>query len=82
MLDGEGPLKAEPFYYQLDRTDQLRRRNPLVGPLPRVARLEVAEIDNPLWFQKQYYAAHLLKLLSRILHSLLPWRYSSWPLSQ
>ncbi|QOF86771.1 RHS domain-containing protein [Pseudomonas sp. ADPe] len=64
MLDGEGPLKAEPFYYQLDHLGTPQELTSYGGEIlwsaryrayGNVARLEVAEIDNPLRFQGQYY---------------------------
>ncbi|MCP1642212.1 RHS repeat-associated protein [Pseudomonas citronellolis] len=66
MLDGEGPLKAEPFYYQLDHLGTPQELTSYGGEIlwsaryrayGNVARLEVAEIDNPLRFQGQYYDA-------------------------
>ncbi|MDI2590369.1 DUF6531 domain-containing protein [Pseudomonas sp. 681] len=66
MLDGEGPLKAEPFYYQLDHLGTPQELTDYSGEIiwsakyrayGNLATLDVAEIDNPLRFQGQYYDA-------------------------
>ncbi|MGE8097436.1 RHS repeat-associated core domain-containing protein [Pseudomonas fluorescens] len=66
MLDGEGPLKAEPFYYQLDHLGTPQEITDYSGEIMwsakyraygNLATLDVAEIDNPLRFQGQYFDA-------------------------
>ncbi|AHZ72930.1 hypothetical protein OU5_5851 [Pseudomonas mandelii JR-1] len=66
MLDGEGPLKAEPFYYQLDHLGTPQELTDYSGEIMwsakyraygNLATLDVAEIDNPLRFQGQYFDA-------------------------
>lgn len=66
MLDGEGPLKATPFYYQLDHLGTPQELTDYSGDIMwsakyraygNVAALDVAEIDNPLRFQGQYFDA-------------------------
>lgn len=60
MLDGEGPLKVEPFYYQLDHLGTPQELTDYSGEIKwsakyraygNLATLDVAEIDNPLRFQ-------------------------------
>ena len=64
MLDGEGPLKAEPFYYQLDHLGTPQELTDYSGEIMwsakyraygNLATLDIAEIDNPLRFQGQYF---------------------------
>ncbi|CAN7384125.1 RHS domain-containing protein [Pseudomonas sp. LjRoot277] len=66
MLDGEGPLKAEPFYYQLDHLGTPQELTDYSGEIMwsakyraygNLATLDIAEIDNPLRFQGQYFDA-------------------------
>ncbi|QLL13731.1 RHS repeat-associated core domain-containing protein [Pseudomonas chlororaphis] len=66
MLDGEGPLKAEPFYYQLDHLGTPQELTDYSGEIMWSARyraygnlavLDIEEIDNPLRFQGQYFDA-------------------------
>jgi RHS repeat-associated protein len=66
MLDGEGPLKAAPFYYQLDHLGTPQELTDYSGEIMwsakyraygNLATLDVAEIDNPLRFQGQYFDA-------------------------
>jgi len=66
MLDGEGPLKAAPFYYQLDHLGTPQELTDYSGEIMWSARyraygnlaaLDVSEIDNPLRFQGQYFDA-------------------------
>ncbi|MHC8365317.1 RHS repeat-associated core domain-containing protein [Pseudomonas sp. ZT5P21] len=66
MLDGEGPLKAEPFYYQLDHLGTPQELTDYSGEIMwsakyraygNLAALDIAEIDNPLRFQGQYFDA-------------------------
>ncbi|WP_236562942.1 RHS repeat-associated core domain-containing protein [Pseudomonas koreensis] len=64
MLDGEGPLKATPFYYQLDHLGTPQELTDYSGAIMwsakyraygNLAALDVSEIDNPLRFQGQYF---------------------------
>ncbi len=64
MLDGEGPLKAAPFYYQLDHLGTPQELTDYSGEIMwsakyraygNLASLDVSEIDNPLRFQGQYF---------------------------
>ncbi|GFM66101.1 hypothetical protein PSCICJ_22190 [Pseudomonas cichorii] len=64
MLDGEGPRKATPFYYQLDHLGTPQELTDYSGEIMwsakyraygNLAALDVAEIDNPLRFQGQYF---------------------------
>ncbi|MFJ5240111.1 RHS repeat-associated core domain-containing protein [Pseudomonas neuropathica] len=66
MLDGEGPLKATPFYYQLDHLGTPQELTDYSGEIMwsakyraygNLAALDIAEIDNPLRFQGQYFDA-------------------------
>ncbi|WP_185752808.1 RHS repeat-associated core domain-containing protein [Pseudomonas fluorescens] len=66
MLDGEGPLKATPFYYQLDHLGTPQELTDYSGEIMwsakyraygNLAALDVTEIDNPLRFQGQYFDA-------------------------
>ncbi len=66
MLDGEGPLKAKPFYYQLDHLGTPQELTDYSGEIMwsakyraygNLATLDIAEIDNPLRFQGQYFDA-------------------------
>ncbi|WP_242485091.1 RHS repeat-associated core domain-containing protein [Pseudomonas sp. TH39(2020)] len=66
MLDGEGPLKATPFYYQLDHLGTPQELTDYSGEIMwsakyraygNLATLEIAEIENPLRFQGQYFDA-------------------------
>jgi RHS repeat-associated protein len=66
MLDGEGPLKAAPFYYQLDHLGTPQELTDYSGEIMWSAKyraygnlvaLDVSEIDNPLRFQGQYFDA-------------------------
>ena len=66
MLDGEGPLKAAPFCYQLDPlgtpqevTDYSGeiRWSPKYRAYGNLAALDVSDIDKPLRFQGQYFDA-------------------------
>jgi RHS repeat-associated protein len=66
MLDGEGPLEATPFYYQLDHLGTPQELTDYSGEIMwsakyraygNLAALDVAEIDNPLRFQGQYFDA-------------------------
>jgi RHS repeat-associated protein len=66
MLDGEGPLKATPFYYQLDHLGTPQELTDYSGDIMwsakyraygNLAALDVSEIDNPLRFQGQYFDA-------------------------
>ena len=65
MLQGKGS-EAEPFYYQLDHLGTPQELTSAGGEIlwsvkyrayGNVAKLEIAEIDNPLRFQGQYYDA-------------------------
>lgn len=64
MLDGEGPQKAEPYYYQLDHLGTPQELTTYSGEIMwsakyraygNLAALDVNEIDNPLRFQGQYF---------------------------
>ncbi|MBV4477881.1 RHS domain-containing protein [Pseudomonas sp. COW3] len=64
MLDGQGPLKATPFYYQLDHLGTPQELTDYSGEIMwsakyraygNLAALDVSEIDNPLRFQGQYF---------------------------
>ncbi|KPB92548.1 RHS repeat-associated core domain protein containing protein [Pseudomonas syringae pv. maculicola] len=66
MLYGEGPLKAAPFYYQLDHLGTPQELTDYSGEIMwsakyraygNLATLDVSEIDNPLRFQGQYFDA-------------------------
>ncbi|WP_167748739.1 RHS repeat-associated core domain-containing protein [Pseudomonas kribbensis] len=66
MLDGEGPRKATPFYYQLDHLGTPQELTDYSGEIiwsakyrayGNLAALDVSEIDNPLRFQGQYFDA-------------------------
>ncbi|WP_230203440.1 RHS repeat domain-containing protein, partial [Pseudomonas syringae] len=66
MLDGKGPLKATPFYYQLDHLGTPQELTDYSGEIMwsakyraygNLATLDIAEIDNPLRFQGQYFDA-------------------------
>ncbi|WP_237613853.1 RHS repeat domain-containing protein, partial [Pseudomonas syringae] len=66
MLDGEGPLKAAPFYYQLDHLGTPQELTDYSGEIMwsakyraygNLATLDISEIDNPLRFQGQYFDA-------------------------
>jgi RHS repeat-associated protein len=66
MLDGEGPLKATPFFYQLDHLGTPQELTDYSGEIMwsakyraygNLAALDVEEIDNPLRFQGQYFDA-------------------------
>jgi RHS repeat-associated protein len=66
MLDGEGPLKATPFYYQLDHLGTPQELTDYSGEIMwsakyraygNLATLDIAEIENPLRFQGQYFDA-------------------------
>ncbi len=66
MLDGEGPLKAAPFYYQLDHLGTPQELTDYSGEIMwsakyraygNLAAQDVSEIDNPLRFQGQYFDA-------------------------
>jgi RHS repeat-associated protein len=66
MLDGEGPLRATSFYYQLDHLGTPQELTDYSGEIMwsakfraygNLAALEVSEIDNPLRFQGQYFDA-------------------------
>lgn len=66
MLDGEGPLRATPFYYQLDHLGTPQELTDYSGEIiwsakyrsyGNLATLDIAEIDNPLRFQGQYFDA-------------------------
>ncbi|MDR3411773.1 MAG: RHS repeat-associated core domain-containing protein [Formivibrio sp.] len=66
MLDGEGPSQALPYYYQLDHLGTPQELTSSAGAIlwsarykayGNVAKLEVAEVDNPLRFQGQYFDA-------------------------
>ena len=66
MLDGEGPRKATPFYYQLDHLGTPQELTDYGGEIMwsakyraygNLAALDVSEIDNPLRFQGQYFDA-------------------------
>ena len=66
MLDGEGPLRAAPFYYQLDHLGTPQELTDYSGEIMwsakhraygNLAALDVCEIDNPLRFQGQYFDA-------------------------
>ncbi len=66
MLDGEGPRRATPFYYQLDHLGTPQELTDYSGEIMwsakyraygNLAALDVAEIDNPLRFQGQYFDA-------------------------
>ncbi|MFG6207929.1 RHS repeat-associated core domain-containing protein [Pseudomonas retamae] len=66
MLDGEGPLKATPFYYQLDHLGTPQELTDFSGEIMwsakyraygNLAALDVSKIDNPLRFQGQYFDA-------------------------
>jgi len=65
MLQGKGAT-AEPFYYQLDHLGTPQELTSAAGEIlwsvkyrayGNVAKLEIAELDNPLRFQGQYYDA-------------------------
>ena len=65
MLRGKGAT-AEPFYYQLDHLGTPQELTSAAGEIlwsvkyrayGNVAKLEIAEIDNPLRFQGQYFDA-------------------------
>lgn len=65
MLQGKGQ-EAEPFYYQLDHLGTPQELTSAAGKIlwsvkyrayGNVAKLEIAEVDNPLRFQGQYYDA-------------------------
>ncbi|KRW61694.1 type IV secretion protein Rhs [Pseudomonas sp. TTU2014-080ASC] len=65
MLQGEGK-NAEPYYYQLDHLGTPQELTSASGQIlwsvqyrayGNVAKLEVAEVDNPLRFQGQYFDA-------------------------
>ncbi|PMY59447.1 MULTISPECIES: RHS repeat domain-containing protein, partial [unclassified Pseudomonas] len=64
MLDGEGPVQATPFYYQLDHLGTPQELTAYSGEIMwsakyraygNLAALDVSEIDNPLRFQGQYF---------------------------
>ncbi|MCB2251935.1 RHS repeat protein [Pseudomonas chlororaphis] len=64
MLDGEGPARATPFYYQLDHLGTPQELTAYSGEIMwsakyraygNLAALDVSEIDNPLRFQGQYF---------------------------
>ena len=64
MLDGEGPRKATPFYYQLDHLGTPQELTDYSGEIMwsakyraygNLAALDIGEIDNPLRFQGQYF---------------------------
>ncbi|MGX9379881.1 RHS repeat-associated core domain-containing protein [Pseudomonas sp. JQ36] len=66
VLDGEGPLKATPFYYQLDQLGTPQELTDYSGEIMwsakyraygNLAALDVSEVDNPLRFQGQYFDA-------------------------
>ncbi|WP_139834281.1 RHS repeat domain-containing protein, partial [Pseudomonas sp. R44(2017)] len=66
MLDGEGPRRTTPFYYQLDHLGTPQELTDYSGEIMwsakyraygNLAALDVAEIDNPLRFQGQYFDA-------------------------
>jgi RHS repeat-associated protein len=66
MLDGEGPVKATPYYYQLDHLGTPQELTDYSGEIMwsakyraygNLATLDIAEIDNPLRFQGQYFDA-------------------------
>ena len=66
MLDGEGPRRATPFYYQLDHLGTPQELTDYSGEIMwsakyraygNLAALDVSEIDNPLRFQGQYFDA-------------------------
>ncbi|WP_205980379.1 RHS repeat-associated core domain-containing protein, partial [Pseudomonas viridiflava] len=66
MLDGEGPLKAQRFYYQLDHLGTPQELTDYSGEIMwsakyraygNLATLDIAAIDNPLRFQGQYFDA-------------------------
>ncbi|MDR9754992.1 RHS repeat-associated core domain-containing protein [Pseudomonas sp. SZMC_28357] len=66
MLDGEDPLKAAPFYYQLDHLGTPQELTDYSGEIVwsanyraygNLATLHIADIDNPLRFQGQYFDA-------------------------
>ncbi|WP_122861727.1 RHS repeat-associated core domain-containing protein [Pseudomonas viridiflava] len=66
MLFGEGPMKAQPFYYQLDHLGTPQELTDYSGEIMwsakyraygNLATLDIAEIDNPLRFQGQYFDA-------------------------
>ena len=66
MLDGEGPIKATPFYYQLDHLGTPQELTDYSGEIMwsakyraygNLAELDISEIDNPLRFQGQYFDA-------------------------
>src|SRR5690606_31486175 len=63
MLEGQGAA-AEPYYYQLDHLGTPQELTSTAGDIlwsvkyrayGNVAKLEIAEVDNPLRFQGQYY---------------------------
>ena len=65
MLQGKGAT-AEPFYYQLDHLGTPQELTSAAGEIlwsvkyrayGNVAKLEIAEVDNPLRFQGQYFDA-------------------------
>ncbi|MBB2494208.1 RHS repeat-associated core domain-containing protein [Aquipseudomonas ullengensis] len=65
MLQGEGAA-AEPFYYQLDHLGTPLELTSTAGEIlwsaqyrayGNVAKLEIADLDNPLRFQGQYFDA-------------------------
>ncbi|WP_205896636.1 RHS repeat domain-containing protein, partial [Pseudomonas viridiflava] len=64
MLDGEGPLKAQPFYYQLDHLGTPQELTTPEGEIVwsahyraygEIPRLDIGKVDNPLRFQGQYF---------------------------
>ncbi len=66
MLDGEGPRRAVPFYYQLDHLGTPQELTDYSGEIMwsakyraygNLAALDVNEVDNPLRFQGQYFDA-------------------------
>jgi RHS repeat-associated protein len=66
MLDGEGPVKATPYYFQLDHLGTPQELTDYRGEIMwsakyraygNLATLDIAEIDNPLRFQGQYFDA-------------------------
>ena len=65
MLQGQG-AQAKPYYYQLDHLGTPQELTSAAGEIlwsvkyrayGNVAKLEIADIDNPLRFQGQYYDA-------------------------
>lgn len=66
LLDGEGPEQVEPCYYQLDHLGTPQELTRADGRLcwsaryrayGNVLKLDIAEVDNPLRFQGQYFDA-------------------------